>query len=176
MALDLNSGQRMKREKLITVAEWTVGSGQSATQKRQILGVRTPDSSIELNIDKQKTTDVCGHTYTDIEKVEPSQTFDPHYILGGSDFDEYLMNAFLDCDTDKFNQVFNVYVINAADDSGSGSSHAYATRKYSNCTIAPTSLGGENYVGMPIEVDYDSSPTKGTVDKLSDDFIFSAAS
>ena len=176
MAFDLNSGQRMKREKLITVAEWTTGSGQSAEQHRQILGIRTPDSSIELNIDKQKTTDVCGKTYADVEKTEPSQTFDPHYILGGSDFDEYLMNAFLDNDTDAFNQTFNVYIINAVDDTGSGSTHAYTTRKHSDCTITPTSLGGESYVGMPIEVDFSNKISKGTVDKLSDDFTFTAAS
>lgn len=172
MAFALADGQRMQRKKMITVVEWNEGTGDP---KREVLGKRTPDSSIEWNVDKQKSTDILGHTYTDVEKVEPTQTFDPHYIIGGSAFDEYLVKSILSRDTDKFNGVFTIYVIFAAIDSGTEGAHAYYATKEVGCTISPNSLGGEAYVGMPIELDFSNNITEGTVDKLGDDFEFTAA-
>ena len=160
---------RVQRKLLITVAEWTEGTGSSATTKKEILGWRTPDSSIEYNPDKQKTTDVLGITYGDIEKTEPTQTFDPHYVNSGSDLDTYLKKAAMENDIDAYNGAFTVYVIDATQDSGSGSSHAYYAVKHTGCTISPTSLGGENYVSMPIEVDYSNNITVGTVSNIAPD-------
>ena len=162
---------RVQRKKLITVAQWTEGS----TQKTEILGVRTPDSSIEYNQDKQKVTDVLGITYADIEKTEPTQTFDPHYLSDDSDLDKYLVKAAMENDIDAYNGVFDILIIDATQDSGSESSHAYYTVKHRGCTISPTSLGGESYVGMPIEIDYSNDIVVGTVDKLGNDLQFTPA-
>ena len=167
---------RVQRKKLITVAGWTEGTGQSATSKKEVLGWRTPNSSIDYNPDKQKVTDVLGVTHSDIEKTEPTQTFDPHYLSDDSDFDKYLMKAAMKNDIDAYNGVFDVYVIDATQDSGSGSTHAYYTVKHTGCTISPDSLGGENYVDMPLTIDYSNDITVGTVDKLGDDLTFTAAS
>ena len=173
MSLALDSGQRAQRKLLITVAEWSTGTNTTA---REILGVRTPDSSIEFNPDTQTSTDVLGINYTDVEKTEPQQTFDPHYIIGGSALDEYMAKAALDNDIDKYNGAFTIYVISAFMDSGSGSTHAYYTVMHEGCTILPTSMGGEDYTAMPLEVHFSNDITKGTVDKLSDDFTFTPAS
>ena len=51
MAFNLATGQRAERKLLITVAAWMEGEGTSATEVREILGTRTPDSSIEYNAD-----------------------------------------------------------------------------------------------------------------------------
>ena len=109
-ASTLTTGQRARRKLLITVAEWYVptGTGTSTTRHRTILGKRTEDSSIEFNPDIQTTTDVLGITYTDVNKTEPQQDFDPHFIIGGEDIDEYLLEAVLTNDIDKFNNVFNI--------------------------------------------------------------------
>ena len=40
---------RIYRKLLATIVEWTEGSGGSATTKRELLGLYTPDSSIEFN-------------------------------------------------------------------------------------------------------------------------------
>ena len=134
----LTAGQRARRKLLITVAEWTVGT----SIHKCILGKRTEDSSIELNADIETTTDVLGITYTDVNKTEPQQDFDPHFVIGGEDLDTYLLDAVLNNDIDKYNNVFTIYIITAwlDDPSGSGTSvsHKYKTIRHTGCSIIAT--------------------------------------
>ena len=171
MSFTLDAGQRAQRKLLITVAEWATGEN---TTSKELLGIRTPDSSIEFNADTQTSTDILGNNYTDVEKTQPVQTFDPHSIIGNSALDELMFKAALENDIDKFNNAFTVYVIAAFIDSGSGTTHAYYAVKHTDCTILPTSLGGDAYVGMPLEVHFSNKITKGTVDALTASFEFSA--
>jgi hypothetical protein len=161
--VNLKEGQRAQRKTLITVAEWNESD-------REILGTRTEDSSIEFNADIETSTDIRGITYTDVNKTEPQQTFDPFYLLGGSKLGAYLADAALKNDIDKYNNVFNIYVITAF----IGTDTAYECVKHTGCSIIPTSIGGDSYVSMPIEVHYSNNITTGTVDKLSDNFKFTA--
>lgn len=163
----LNEGQRAQRKLLITVAEWMEGE----TQKREILGTRTEDSSIEFNPDIQTSTDIRGITYTDVNKTEPQQTFDPFFILGGSDLSAYLSKAALKNDIDAYNGVFDVYIIEAFLKDGD----SYYAVKHKGCSILPNSLGGDSYTAMPIEVHYSNDIVEGAVDSLSDDFEFTPA-
>lgn len=167
---NLTKGQRAKREKLITVAQWGTGNDK----KRQFLGVRTEDSSIDLNPDIQTSTDILGHTYTDVEKTEPQQTMDPSYIVGGSYLHDYLTEAFLANDIDKYNGAFDIYIISAylTDGTATTGDGKYYTVKHEGCSIFPTSVGGSNYVSMPIEIHYSNKITKGTVDALKPGFTF----
>ena len=176
MAMDINlrDGQRAQRKQLITVAEWTDGT---TTPIREILGVRTEDSSIELNPDIETTTDVLGYTYTDVNKTEPQQTFDPSYVIGGSALKKYLVQAMLKNDIQAYNGAFNIYIITAFISETTGTTiHTtnYYAVKHSDCSIIPTSIGGDNYVDLPIEVHLSNKITEGSVDKLSDDFVFQA--
>lgn len=168
MAINLAAGQRAQRKTLITVAEWSDGSAGSP--KREILGARTEDSSVEFNPDIETSTDILGITYTDINKTEPQQDFDPLYVLGGSELTDYLVDAALSNDIDKYNGTFTIYLITAF----RGSSGAYEAVKHEGCTIVPTSIGGDSYVSMPIEVHLSNKITTGTVDKITDDFKFTA--
>lgn len=166
-AVNLAQGQRAQRKTLITVAEWTP-AGASETPVREILGARTEDSSIEFNPDTETTTDILGITYSDVNKTEPQQDFDPYYLLGGSKLGAYLAEAALENNIDAYNGVFNIYIIAAF----IGETSKYKCIKHEGCTILPTSIGGDSYVSMPIEVHYSNKITTGTVDKLSDDFVF----
>ena len=76
---NLDNGQRAERKLLITVAEWD----ESGTPVREVLGTRTEDSSIEYNADISTTTDILGNNYTDINRTQPQQDFDPYLVLGG---------------------------------------------------------------------------------------------
>lgn len=162
--VNLKAGQRAQRKTLITVAEW----GGTETPNREILGARTEDSSIEFNPDIETSTDILGITYSDVNKTEPQQDFDPYYLLGGSKLGAYLAEAALENNIDAYNGTFDIYIITAF----IGTEGAYKCVKHSGCTILPTSIGGDSYVSMPIEVHYSNNITKGTVDKLSDDFKF----
>ena len=161
---NLNEGQRAERKLLITVAEWT----ESSTQVREILGRRTEDSSIDYNADIETTTDILGINYTDLNRTQPQQDFDPYLILGGSKLGAKLNDIRRRNALSELN-AFTVYIITAfIGDSTNG----YATEKHTGCTIVYNSIGGDANVNMPISVYFSNNITTGTVDKLSDDFTF----
>ena len=61
------------------------------------------------------------------------------------------------------------------------STSGYAAEKHEGCTIVYNSIGGDANVNMPIDVYLSNStdatpgrPQTGTVDKLTDDFVFTA--
>lgn len=163
MALNLGKGERAQRKLLATVAEW--GENQ-----RELLGRRTEDSSVEFNPDEETSTDVLGITYSDINKTEPTQSFDPYYIIEGSSLAEYLAKAALKNDINAYNQKFTIYLIAAF----LGEEGKYYCVKHEGCTIMPQSIGGDSYVSMPIEVRLSNNITEGTVDKIAQDFVFTA--
>lgn len=175
----LTDGQRAQRKLLVTAAAW--GTPDSTTGERpnkQILGARTEESSIEFNADIQKSTDIRGITYTDVEKTEPQQTLDPHYIMGGNAFDSYLTEAVLKNDIDKYNGVFDVYIITVwlTDGTATTSDGKFYAVKHTGCSIFPTSIGGSNYTSMPLEIHLSNNITEGTVDEIGNDFTFTPKS
>lgn len=162
---NLGNGQRAERKLLITVAEWT----ESGSSVREILGRRTEDSSIDYNPDIETTTDILGINYTDMNRTQPQQDFDPFTILGGSKLGALLNDIRSRNALSELNQ-FTVYVITAF----AGTDGAYRAEKHENCTIAYNSIGGDSTVNFPISVYFSNDITNGTVDKLADDFVFKA--
>lgn len=165
---NLAQGQRAERKLLITVAEWKETVGTSVQTVREILGRRTEDSSIEYNPDIQTSTDILGINYTDVNKTQPQQSFDPFLVLGGS-----RLGAFLN-DKRKRNALselsdFTVYIITAfVGDSVNG----YSAERHTGCSIIYNSMGGDSNVNFPIDVYYSNNVTPGTVDMLTDNFVF----
>ena len=165
MAFNLATGQRAERKLLITVAEWTDGS----TNEREILGTRTEDSSIDYNADVETTTDILGINYTDLNKTQPQQDFDPYLVLGGSKLGAKLNDIRRRNALSELNQ-FTMYIITAF----VGTDGAYEAEKHTGCTIVYNSIGGDTNVNFPISVYFSNNITTGTVDKLADDFVFTA--
>lgn len=164
--INLPQHQRAPRKLLVTVVEWMDG----ANEKREVLGRRTEDSSIEYNADTETTTDILGINYTDVNKTQPQQDFDPYLILGGSELAAKLNDIRRRNAIEELSQ-FTVYVITAF----VGSASAYEAEKHVNCTIVYNSIGGDVNVNMPISLYFSNDITLGTVDKLSDDFKFTPA-
>lgn len=163
---NLSQGQRAERKLLITVAEWLEGS----TPVREILGTRTEDSSIDYNPDIETTTDILGINYTDLNRTQPQQDFDPYLILGGSQLGAKLNDIRRRNALSELNQ-FTCYIITAfVGDSTNG----YAAEKHTGCTIVYNSIGGDSNVNFPISVYFSNNITTGKVDKLADDFVFTA--
>ena len=135
---------------------------------REILGTRTEDSSIEYNADISTSTDIRGFNYTDLEKTQPQQAFDPYLILGGSKLGAFLNDIRRRNAVSELNQ-FTMYIITAyIGDATNG----YEAEKHTGCTITYDSLGGDTKVNFPITVYFSNNSTLGTVDKLSEDFTF----
>ena len=163
---NLTTRQRAERKLLITVAEWSEGANSPV---REVLGTRTEDSSIEYNADIATTTDILGNNYTDINKTQPQQAFDPYLVLGGSKLGAKLNDIRKRNAVSELNQ-FTMYIITAF----VGTSGAYEAEKHTDCTISYNSIGGDTNVNFPITVYFSNKITNGTVDKLSDDFTFTA--
>jgi len=161
---NLAEGQRAERKLLITVAEWT----EDSTQVREILGTRTEDSAIEYNTDIQTSTDILGHNFTDINKTQPQQDFDPYLVLGGSKLGAKLNDIRKRNALSELSQ-FTLYIITAFVGSAED---GYEAEKHTGCTITYTSMGGDANVNFPISIYFSNVITNGTVDKLSDDFTF----
>lgn len=161
--LNLATNERAQRKLLITAASWKEGT----TEKKQILGARTEDSSIEFNAEINTVTDILGITYTDVEKTEPQQTFDPMYILGGTDLHAYLTQAALKNDINAYNGKFDLYIITMFIN-GSGTSGSYYAVRHNNCSIIPTSIGGDAYVNLPVEVHFSNDIDEGTATVTKD--------
>ena len=164
MAFNLNQGQRAERKLLITVAEWTEGS----STVRELLGTRTEDSSIEYNADIETTTDIRGNNYTDVNRTQPQQDFDPHLIMGGAKLAEKLndirrRNALSELDQ------FTCYIITAFK---GDSENGYEAEKHTGCTITYNSIGGDVNVNFPISVYFSNKITTGKVDKIGEDMVF----
>ena len=169
---NLRDGQRAERKLLITVAEWEEPDGTTtgSEQVRELLGVRTEDSSIAYNPDIQDSTDILGNNYTDVNKTQPTQSFDPFLILGGSRLGAFLNDIRRRNALSELNQ-FTIYVITAfIGDSNAG----YEAEKHTDCSITYDSMGGDSNVNFPITVHFSNKITTGTVDKLKSDFAFSA--
>ena len=162
---NLAEGQRAERKLLITVAEWTEGQ----TEVREILGTRTEDSSIEYNADIETTTDILGINYTDINRTQPQQDFDPYLVLGGSKLGAKLNDIRKRNALSELSQ-FTMYIITAF----VGTAGAYEAEKHTGCTITYNSMGGDSNVNFPISVYFSNKITNGSVDKLADDFVFTA--
>lgn len=168
---NLPAGRRAERKTLITVVEWMEGT----QQQREILGTRTEDSSIEYNADIQTSTDIRGINYTDVNKTQPQQDFDPFLVLGGSKLGALLNDIRKRNAVSELSQ-FTAYVITAF----AGTAGAYEAERHSGCTITYNSMGGDANVNFPISLylsnDYNGSgkPQTGTVDKLTSDFTFTA--
>lgn len=172
--MDLATGQRAERKLLLTFVEWggTWEEGVYTGGERELLGARTEDSAIEFNPDIETTTDILGITYTDVNKTEPTQPFDPSYIIGGKKFAAWLGTAAIENDIQKYNNTVNVYVVTAYDTKTVGESTVYKTVRHKNCSAIPSSIGGSSYVSLPFDIHFSNDITKGTVDKLTEDFTF----
>lgn len=166
---NLADKQRAERKLLLTVVEWTEGT----SKEREILGTRTEDSSIEYNADISTSTDIRGITYTDVNKTQPQQDFDPFLVLGGSKLGAKLNDIRRRNALSELNQ-FTAYIITAF----VGKEGAYEAEKHEGCTIVYTAMGGDANVNFPISLylsnacGEDSHPHTGTVDKLGADFVF----
>lgn len=161
--INLPKGQRAERKLLVTIAEWE----ENGTIEREILGTRTTDSSIDYNVDMETTTDILGNNYTDMNKTQPQQDFDPHLVLGGDKLTAKLndirkRNALAEL------QQFTLYIVTLF----TGKEGAYDAERHTDCTIAYSSIGGDVNVNFPISVYFSNKITLGTIDKIAPDFVF----
>ena len=147
---------------------FATGTYYEAVVEREILGTRTPDSSIDYNGDIETSTDIRGHNFSDLTKTQPQQEFDPYLVLGGSKLGAKLNDIRRRNAITELNQ-FTLYIITAFI---GNSTEGYEAEKHVNCTILYNSIGGDVNVNMPITAYFSNDLVTGKVDVLTDDFEF----
>lgn len=157
MANDFNVGDGVKAPRKLLMTFVDV-SESGDMDEWELVGRGVEDSSIELNPNTETTTDVLGITDTSVTKWEPSQTFEPNTVRGGSKLNFILHKIWQDKTPEKLS-MFNVMIVYCY----IGESNAFEAEIHKHCTINITSIGGDAYVDMPIEVSYSNDIEKGTV-------------
>ena len=172
---NLKAGQRGERKLLITVAEWNEpaldGTTETTVEVREILGTRIADSQIDYNPDIQESTDILGQNYTDVNKTQPTQAFEPNTIIGGAKLSAYLNDIRRRNALSELTGAFTIYVITVF---VGNETDGYEAEKHEECTITYDSIGGESNVDFPFTVHFSNKITTGTVDKLTPDFNFTS--
>lgn len=136
-----------------------VNMGTSEAPDWEILGYGVEDASMAFNHDVSSITDILGISHTDVSPAKPQLDLDPMTIRGGQKLSAKILdierrNAI--AELSQF-EVLNVHCYLSGSDT-----NAFLAEKHKNCTIVPQSLGGSNYVGMPLNVNLSNDKVLGT--------------
>lgn len=155
-SIHLPTGQKADRKlEMIFV---NVGTSGGSGYNWEIQGRGVEDASLEFNHDVEQTTDILGMTDTEVSPSKPSMELDPNTIRGGQKLNEKLLdierrNAISELST------FDVLLVHAYLGTADG---PFAAEVHHNCAVVPTSLGGSNYVGMPMNIYLSNDSELGT--------------
>lgn len=128
------------------------------------VGKRVEDSSMEYDWGEESKTDIFGEIYTTLKTPVITQTFDPCELDSGDVAQVKIWNqAIKDQDTGAMTNNDMLVVHTYA---GTANTGVFAER-YAACAVKPSGLGGSANVGMPIDVTYGGTRTKGTA-KVAD--------
>lgn len=161
-ATDFNVGENVKAARKLLMTY--VDVSDTSTPEWELVGRGVEDSSIELNPDTETITDITGVTENTVNKWEPTQSFEPNTVRGGSKLNFKLHKIWQERKPELLSNftVLTVYAyIDGANSSTSAKTFEAETEK--GCTINITSIGGSSYVDMPIEITHSNDITKGTV-------------
>ena len=167
------AGQTIARE--LMIAYLNTGTGTNPVWSP--VGKRVEDSSLEMDWSDETKQDILGDAYGTMKKPIITQTFDPCELDAGDAAQLSIWNkAIKDHDVQAL-CAMDMLIVHFYADSGETSANPFAER-YSACMVKPSSIGGEGggNLGMPIDVTYGGTRTKGTAAKDSSGAItFTAA-
>lgn len=169
MATDFNVGKGVKAPRKLLMTYVDVSESQDMSEW-ELVGRGVEDSSIELNPNEETVTDITGVTDTSVTKWEPKQSFEPNTVRGGSKLNFKLHQIWQNKQPELLSQ-FNVLLVYAYI-----GVEEFEAEVQHNCTINITSIGGDAYVDMPIEISYSNDITKGKATITAGEPTFTAVS
>jgi len=162
LTFNTTPGQTVARELLIAY----LNTGTHSAPTWSPIGKRVEDSSSEYDWGEETKQDILGSTWTNMKKPTITQTFDPCELDAGDEAQKKIWNlAVVDQDAQALaNQ--DMLIAHWYTDV-SGSTVGSFAERYESCMVKPSSLGGEGggNIGMPIDVTYGGTRTKGQVTK-----------
>ena len=151
------AGQKIEREKLLTFVN--VGTNYNRTSMSATVGMDfvplgkgVEDSALEFDMEVNSVHDILGNTVTTVGSFTTTQTFDPCYAEKGSTLHKKMNTYLAEKNYAKFSQ-FDVLVVKTfwVKEITTGNYYAVA-ELHTDCDVHPTSLGGQDYVNMPLSV------------------------
>lgn len=170
MANDLSfltpSGEAVGRELMILY----MNTGTNSSPVWSPIGKRAEDSSMEMDWSKESKKDVLGNTFNSAKKPIITQTFDPCPLDAGDAAQVKLWNLAVREQNHTALMAQDLLLVHFY--AGSSESAAFAER-YAECSVLPTSLGGEGggFLSMPIEVTFGGERTVGVASRGADKSI-----
>lgn len=145
------AGQTIAREQLLAF----LNIGTAAEPSWAIIGTRVEDSSMEFDWQSETKKDIVGKTWGKLKKPVVTQSFEPCELDAGETALTHLWKIGI---VDQ-----NAQALSAQD---CLIVHQYGdfAERYESCMIEISSLGGEGGgdIGMPINITYGGTRTKGT--------------
>ena len=159
LEFNTTSGQTIARERLIAY----LNTGTATAPVWSAIGKRVEGSTEEMDWSQESKQDILGTTFTTMKKPAITQTFDPIPMDAGDAAAVKIWNlAVKDHDAQGLaNQDMLIGHYYAK------SGEASFAERYSNCSIAVTSIGGDGGGNLEIatEITYGGDRTIGTVTK-----------
>ncbi|MEM5767591.1 MAG: hypothetical protein AAGU32_04800 [Bacillota bacterium] len=167
--LTFNTTPNTVVDRTMLILYLNTGTGQTPVWSP--IGKRVEDSSQEYDWGEETKTDIFGVTYTTMKKPTITQTFDPCELDAGDVAQVKIWNQSIR-DQDVGAMANNdLLVVHAY--AGTADSAVFAER-YESCMVKPSGLGGSANVGMPIDVTFGGTRTKGTAAVTSGTVTFTA--
>lgn len=163
-------GQTIGREKLALYLNTGVST---ETPEWSPYGVRVPDSSMEMDWQRDSSKDIFGNSYSSMKKPITTQTFEPWPLANGDKAQKKIWDlAIKDQDAQALCSLDMLVVHLYA---GTENTAVFAER-YSACAVETTSLGGEGGgdMAMPTTVTFGGTRTVGTAKVAAGTITFSA--
>lgn len=153
----INTAGEVLRKYLVTYVN--VGTTEAKVWEAQ--GIKVEESAIELNPDISTITDILGITYSDVNKMEASQTMDPNTLRMGAKLSEKMLDIYRRGAFDEYSN-FEVLIVYGF----LGTSGSYEADLETGCTVVPNAVGGSSRVDMPFVINLSGKKTLGTVNKF----------
>lgn len=138
------------------------------------VGIRVADSSMELDWQRETSTDILGKNYSSMKEPVITQTFDPWPLSNGDVAQKAIWNkAIKDHDA---KALASMDMMLAHMYAGTADTAVFAER-YSSCAVEATGLGGEGGgdIAMPVSVTFGGTRTVGTAAVTGGEVKFSPA-
>lgn len=154
------AGQTVGRELLLLYDNTSTASAPVWSP----IGKRVEDSSMEMDWSIENKTDIFGDTWSTGKKATRTQTFDPCELDSADEAQKRIWKqAIVDNDVNAL-MAHDMLIVHAYAKKDGATGGAVFAERYSSCSVAPSSLGGEGggTLGMPIDVTFGGERTVGT--------------
>lgn len=153
------AGQTIARELLIAY----LNTGTSSSPTWSAVGKRVEDSSAEYDWQAETKKDILGSTYGTMKKPIITQSFEPCELDAGDAAQKKLWDDGVLAQDAQAMANQDMLIVHLYTTDGETTPASFAER-YSACMVEITGLGGEGggNLGMPINVTYGGTRTRGT--------------